>query len=404
MSIITQYRTLADIDCAGKTVFFRADLNLPMKDGKITDKTRLERTAPGISECINQGARVVVASHLGRPKGKVNPEMSLMPVGQALSDLLGRDVGFVSDCIGEKAETAVAAMQDGDVIMLENLRFHGGEEAGDEDFAASLAKLADIYVNDAFSVSHRAHASMVGLARLLPACAGPLMAEEINALSSALENPSRPVSAVVGGAKVSTKLAVLNNLVERVDSLIVGGGMANTFLLAKGINIGASLAEADMQQEARAIMAKAEQAGCDLILPDDVVLAREFAAGAENRTVDLASADIAGDEMILDTGPETIARAKVAVDAAKTLVWNGPMGAFEISPFDVATVDLARYVAEKTQSSGLISVAGGGDTVAALNTAGVADQFHYVSTAGGAFLEWMEGRVLPGVAVLAEVT
>lgn len=400
MSNRAAFPSVADLDCAGKTVFFRADLNLPMADGKITDTTRLDRTAPGIKTLLDQGAKVVIASHFGRPKGDVVPAMSLAPMVSALSQVLGEPVSFAPDCIGEAAEKTIAAAKPGEAVLLENLRFHKGEEAGDEGFAASLAALADLYVNDAFSVSHRAHASMVGLARLLPACAGPLMAEELAALTAALETPKRPVAAVVGGAKVSTKLAVLNNLVHRVDSLIVGGGMANTFLLAKGVAIGASLAEADMQEQARAIMAAAEEAGCDLILPDDVVLARKFAAGAEHRHLRLADGDIADDEMILDTGPQTVARAMAAVDAANTLVWNGPMGAFEIPPFDAATVALARHVAARTGSTGLVSVAGGGDTVAALNAAGVEDEFHYVSSAGGAFLEWMEGKVLPGVAVL----
>ena len=403
MSNLAAFRSVADIDYTGKTVFFRADLNLPMKDGRITDLTRLERTSPGIADLVGRGAKVVVASHLGRPKGKPDPAMSLAPVAAALAGLLGCDVDFVPASVGPQADAAVAAMQDGDVLMLENLRFHAGEEAGDADFAAGLARLADVYVNDAFSVSHRSHASMVGLARLLPACAGPLMATELAALTAALENPERPVAAVVGGAKVSTKLAVLNNLVRRVDSLIVGGGMANTFLLARGVAIGASLAEADMQEEARAIMAAADAAGCTLVLPDDVVLAREFAAGAESRTISLSQDEIAADEMILDTGPATVTRAMAAVDTARTLVWNGPMGVFEIPPFDAATVSLARHVAARTAAAGLVSVAGGGDTVAALNTAGVEDGFHYVSTAGGAFLEWMEGRELPGVAILREV-
>lgn len=400
MSKLVDFRTVASRDCAGKTVFFRADLNVPMADGRITDSTRLERTAPGIKALLNAGAKVVIASHFGRPKGQVVASMSLAPLAPALAALLGCPVAFAADCIGDEAEAAVAGLNPGQALLLENLRFHSGEEAGDEGFAASLGRLADIYVNDAFSVSHRSHASMVGLARLQPAFAGPLMAEELHALAAALDNPQRPVAAVVGGAKVSTKLAVLNNLVRRVDSLIVGGGMANTFLLARGVAIGASLAEAEMQDEARAIMEAAADAGCDLILPDDVVLAREFAAGAASRTLRVGEETIGDDEMILDTGPETVARAMAAVDAARTLVWNGPMGAFEITPFDTATVALARHVAARTDAAGLISVAGGGDTVAALNAAGVEDGFHYVSTAGGAFLEWMEGKVLPGVAAL----
>ena len=325
MSNLAAFRSVADIDCTGKTVFFRADLNLPMKDGRITDLTRLERTAPGIADLVSRGAKVVVASHLGRPKGKPDPAMSLAPWQQHWPHCLAVMCALLLPPSARKLNRLSPPCRRV-MLMLENLRFHEGEEAGDADFAAGLARLADLYVNDAFSVSHRSHASMVGLARLLPACAGPLMATELAALSAALGNPERPVAAVVGGAKVSTKLAVLNNLVRRVDSLIVGGGMANTFLLARGVAIGASLAEADMQEEARAIMATADAAGCTLVLPDDVVLAREFAAGAASRTITLGDDDIAADEMILDTGPATVARAKAAVDTARTIVWNGPMG------------------------------------------------------------------------------
>jgi len=394
------FASLEDIDVAGKRVFFRTDLNVPMADGAITDTTRIDRTAPGIAALASRGARVIVAAHFGRPKGKPDMAASLAPIAPALAAAVGRGVHFVADCIGPAARQAVDGMKDGEVLLLENVRFHPGEEKGDREFAASLAELADIYVNDAFSASHRDHASTSTLARFLPAYPGPLMAEELAALAAALEAPMRPVTAVVGGAKVSTKLAVLSHLVDKVDSLIVGGGMANTFLLAKGIAIGGSLAEAEMADEAQSIMARAEEKGCRLILPDDVVLAHEFKAGALARTLVLGDGEIAADEMILDTGPATVARAMAAVDRSHTLVWNGPMGAFEIPPFDAATVALARHVAWRTKESGLISVAGGGDTVAALNTAGVEDDFHYVSTAGGAFLEWMEGKTLPGVAAL----
>ncbi len=394
------FASLEDIEVSGKTVFFRTDLNVPMADGVITDTTRIDRTAPGIAALAHRGARVVVAAHFGRPKGRRDMSASLAPIAPALAKSAGRPVGFAEDCIGPAVQDKVSMMKDGDILLLENVRFHPGEEAGDEDFARSLAEFADIYVNDAFSASHRDHASTSTLARLLPAFPGPLMAEELAALSAALETPRRPVAAVVGGAKVSTKLAVLNHLVEKVESLIVGGGMANTFLLARGIEIGGSLAEADMADDARKIMAKAGEMGCELILPDDVVLAREFRQGAESRILTLGEGEIAADEMILDTGPMTVKRAMEAVDKSRTIVWNGPMGAFEIPPFDAATVALARHVAHRTVEAGLVSVAGGGDTVAALNTAGVEDKFHYVSTAGGAFLEWMEGRTLPGVAAL----
>ncbi|XDZ64826.1 phosphoglycerate kinase [Alphaproteobacteria bacterium LSUCC0684] len=394
------FASLDDIDISGKRIFFRTDLNVPMADGVITDTTRIDRTAPGIAALAARGARVIVAAHFGRPKGRRDMSASLAPIAPALAKAVGRPVDFAEDCIGSAVREKSRQMQDGDILLLENLRFHPGEEQGEESFASALAELADIYVNDAFSASHRDHASIAALAQFLPAYPGPLMAEELAALTAALEAPTRPLAAVVGGAKVSTKLAVLNHLVEKVETLIVGGGMANTFLLAKGIGIGGSLAEADMADEAGRIMARAEETGCQLILPDDVVLAREFRKGAPARTLTLGEGEIADDEMILDTGPLTVARAMAAVDQSHTLVWNGPMGAFELPPFDAATVALARHVARRSSESGLVSVAGGGDTVAALNTAGVEQDFHYVSTAGGAFLEWMEGRVLPGVAAL----
>ncbi|MCE2517677.1 MAG: phosphoglycerate kinase [Alphaproteobacteria bacterium] len=391
---------IRNVDVAGKTVFFRTDLNVPMADGAITDTTRIDRTAPGIADLAERGARVVVAAHYGRPKGQAVAEMSLAPIAPALAHAVGRDVKFAGDCIGEMAQAAISSLNDGEVLLLENLRYHAEEEAGDAGFAAALAEGIDFYVNDAFSAAHRAHASISVLAGLKPAYAGPLMAEELAALAAALEEPKTPVAAVVGGAKVSTKLAVLNNLVERVDSLIIGGGMANTFLYAQGVAIGASLAEADMADQARTIMASAEKAGCEIILPVDVVLSKEFKAGADARVVAVGDGDIADDEMILDAGPETVAKAVAALNTANTLVWNGPMGAFEIPPFDAATVDLARHAAILTRMNGLVSVAGGGDTVAALIAAGVSGKFHYVSTAGGAFLEWMEGKTLPGVAAL----
>ena len=394
--------SIDNIDVKGKVVFFRTDLNVPMADGVITDHTRIERTAPGIKDLAERGARVVVAAHYGRPKGEHVPSMSLSAITPALAQAVGRDVGFVEDCIGNVAQNAISSMADGDVVLLENLRFHAGEEKGEDAFVQSLAQGLDLYVNDAFSASHRAHASIAGLAKHLPSYAGPLMAAELSALSAALEVPQKPVMAVVGGAKVSTKLAVLNNLVERVDMLVIGGGMANTFLYAQGIDIGSSLAEVDMADQARAIMAKAETAHCRIILPVDVIVAKAFKAGAESRKLSIGEDTLAADDMILDAGPETVALAVDAMNSAKTLVWNGPMGAFEIKPFDAATVDLARQAAILTRMNGLVSVAGGGDTVAALAAAHVESKFHYVSTAGGAFLEWMEGKTLPGVAALLD--
>ena len=391
---------IANADVRGKVIFFRTDLNVPMAEGQITDTTRIDRTAPGIADLAAKGAKVVVAAHYGRPKGERVASMSLKPIAPALAAAIGRDVGFVDDCIGESVSQAITAMTEGQVLLLENLRYHAAEEQGDPAFAAALANDIDLYVNDAFSASHRAHASISVIAGLVPAYAGPLMATELSALAAALDAPKKPVAAVVGGAKVSTKLAVLNNLVAKVDVLIIGGGMANTFLYAQGVDIGASLAESDMADQARTIMASAEQAGCRIILPVDVVVAKEFKAGADARRLTIGQDPLDGDDMILDAGPETVALAVDALNAAQTLVWNGPMGAFEIKPFDAATVDLARQAAILTRMNGLVSVAGGGDTVAALAAAGVEHKFHYVSTAGGAFLEWMEGKTLPGVAAL----
>ena len=387
-------------DVKGKVIFFRTDLNVPMADGKITDTTRIDRTAPGIADLAQKGAKVVVAAHYGRPKGQRVDDMSLRPIAPALAEAVGREVAFIDDCIGGDVTAAINAMADGDVILLENLRFHAGEEKGDPDFANTLADGIDFYVNDAFSASHRAHASISIIAGLVPAYAGPLMAAELSALAAALEMPQKPVAAVVGGAKVSTKLAVLEHLLDKVDALIIGGGMANTFLYAQGVDIGASLAEPDMADQARTIMASADQKNCRIILPVDVVVAKEFKEGAASRHLTIGEDTLDADDMILDAGPETVALAVDALNAAKTLVWNGPMGAFEIKPFDAATVDLARQAAILTRMNGLISVAGGGDTVAALAAAGVGNKFHYVSTAGGAFLEWMEGKTLPGVAAL----
>ena len=387
-------------DVKGKVIFFRTDLNVPMADGKITDTTRIDRTAPGIADLAQKGAKVVVAAHYGRPKGARVDAMSLRPIAPALADAVGREVTFIDDCIGSDVATAINAMAEGDVILLENLRFHAGEEKGDANFAQALAEGIDLYVNDAFSASHRAHASIAIIAGLVPAYAGPLMAAELSALAAALETPQKPVAAVVGGAKVSTKLAVLEHLLDKVDVLIIGGGMANTFLYAQGVDIGASLAEPDMADQARKIMASADQHNCRIILPVDVAVAKEFKEGAASRHLTIGEDALDADDMILDAGPETVALAVDALNAAKTLVWNGPMGAFEIKPFDAATVDLARQAAILTRMNGLISVAGGGDTVAALAAAGVGNKFHYVSTAGGAFLEWMEGKTLPGVAAL----
>ena len=391
---------IANADVQGKVVFFRTDLNVPMADGQVTDTTRIDRTASGIADLAQKGAKVVVAAHFGRPKGQKVESLSLKPIAPVLAKSVGCKVRFIDDCIGDGVADTLASMGDGDVVLLENLRFYSAEESGDADFAAALAKGIDLYVNDTFSTSHRAHASIAAMAKLLPSYAGPLMAEELSALSAALEQPKKPVAAVVGGAKVSTKLAVLENLVNKVDVLIIGGGMANTFLYAQGVDIGASLAEVDMADQARVIMTNAEAAGCKVILPVDVVVAKEFKANAEARHLKIGQDHLASDDMILDAGPETVALAVDALNRAKTLVWNGPMGAFEMKPFDVATVDLARQAAILTKMTGLVSVAGGGDTVAALAAAGVENKFHYVSTAGGAFLEWMEGKTLPGVAAL----
>jgi phosphoglycerate kinase len=392
------FRALDGVEVRGKRVLLRADLNVPVRDGRVSDSTRIDRLLPTIRELSENGARVIVLSHFDRPKGKRVASMSLAPMAPALAAGLGRFVAFAEDCVGEPAEQVVAAMADGDIALLENTRFHAGEEANDPDLARALASLGDIYVNDAFSAAHRAHASTEAIARLLPAYAGRLMQQELEALEQALGKPARPVVAVVGGAKVSTKLDLLGNLVGRVDRLVIGGAMANTFLAAQGHGVGRSLQEPDLHGTAREIIAKADAAGCRIVLPVDVVVAREFKPHAPHDTVPVTA--IPADAMALDVGPASLAVITDAFLASKTLVWNGPLGAFETPPFDAATVAAAQTVGLLTREGRLLSVAGGGDTVAALRHAGVAEQFSYVSTAGGAFLEWMEGKVLPGVAAL----
>lgn len=395
---MTAFNTLDDLDVAGKRVLVRVDLNVPMKDGVVTDDTRIRAVAPTINELSDRGAKVLLLAHFGRPKGEMKPEMSLRPVAAPLGEVLGKPVGFAADCIGDAVVDAVAAMAEGDIVLLENTRFHAAEEKNDADFVAAMAANGDAYVNDAFSAAHRAHASTEGLARKLPAAAGRAMQRELQALDAALGSPKRPVVAVVGGAKVSSKIDLLENLVAKVDGLVIGGGMANTFLAANGVDVGKSLCEHDLADTAKRIMAAAETAGCAIVLPRDAVVAKEFAANAANETVSLDA--IPADGMILDIGATSIAAVSAKIDEAATLVWNGPLGAFEIAPFDKATVAAARHAAERTKSGGLLSVAGGGDTVAALNHAGVAADFSYVSTAGGAFLEWLEGKPLPGVEAL----
>ena len=392
------FKTIDSIDMAGKRTLVRVDLNVPMKNGKVTDATRIERAAPTISELAAKGAKVIVLSHFGRPDGKRVPEMSLRPLVEPLEKALGKPVGFADDCIGPLAEDAVRNMKAGDVLLLENLRFHKEEEKNDAAFIDKLSLLGDVYVNDAFSAAHRAHASTEGLANRLPAVAGRLMQGELEALDKALGNPKRPVCAIVGGAKVSTKLDLLGNLVGKVDKLIIGGGMANTFLHAQGIKIGKSLAEKDLAATALEILEKAKAAKCQVLLPVDVVVAAEFKAGAENKTVEANACP--DDQMILDVGPKSVDLYRQELAACSTVVWNGPVGAFEMKPFDAGTVALAQEVARLTTEGKLLSVAGGGDTVAALAAAGVEEKFSYVSTAGGAFLEWMEGKTLPGVAAL----
>lgn len=392
------FRTIDDLDLSTKRVLVRVDINVPVQDGKVTDRTRMEAIRPTISDILAKGGRPILLAHFGRPKGKVVPEMSLAPLAAPLSETLGAPVDFVPDCIGEAAEQAAEALEPGRVLLLENTRFHPGEEGNDPSFASALARLGDIYVNDAFSAAHRAHASTEGVAHLLPSAAGRLMQAELGALKKALSNPERPVVAIVGGAKVSTKLELLGNLILKVDQLVIGGGMANTFLAARGIEIGKSLAERDMTDTAREIETRAKTSGCRIILPSDIVVASELRAGVETRT--LPANACPPDAMILDAGPESVAEINALFEHARTLVWNGPLGAFETAPFDAATTACARKAAELTDAGTLLSVAGGGDTVAALNHAGVTERFSYVSTAGGAFLEWLEGKELPGVVAL----
>ncbi|PTX56226.1 phosphoglycerate kinase [Litoreibacter ponti] len=388
------WKTLDDLDLNGKRVLIRVDINVPMEDGKVTDTTRIDRIVPTITDVLAAGGMPILMAHFGRPKCKVVPEMSLSHVVPALSDILGQPVTLIDGNYGAR----VAALEPGEIALLENLRFNPGEEGNDAGFAQRLASLGDVYVNDAFSAAHRAHASTEALARLLPACAGRLMQAELSALEGALASPKRPVCAVVGGAKVSTKLDLLGNLVGKVDHLVIGGGMANTFLAAQGFDVGKSLCEHDLADTAREILSKAEAAGCAIHLPSDIVVAREFKAGADHEI--LSADNCPTDAMILDAGPDTVAKLEEVFTECNTLIWNGPLGAFEIAPFNAATNAAARKAADLTRAGKLISVAGGGDTVAALNGANAAPDFTYISTAGGAFLEWMEGKTLPGVAAL----
>jgi len=396
---LDRLRTTAGVDVRGRRVLVRADLNVPVKDGRVTDATRLERLLPGLRDLADRGARVIVISHFGRPKGGPDAQFSLRPVADKLAELLARPVAFGPDCIGAAAAETVAAMRDGDVAVLENLRFHQGEEKNDPAFAQALAGLGEMFVGDAFSAAHRAHASTDAITRFLPSYAGPLMMEEIEALVTVLERPQRPTAAVIGGAKVSTKIDVLTNLAAKVDKLLIGGAMANTFFLAQGVGIGRSLAEPDHARTALDIMHAAKARSCEVVLPKDVVVAARLEAGAPSRAVPVL--ETPADQLILDVGPQAVAHYSGVIGACRTLLWNGPLGAFEVAPFGEGTFALARAAAALTKAGKLSSVAGGGDTVAALNAAGVAGDFTYVSTAGGAFLEWLEGRTLPGVAALA---
>lgn len=396
---LDKLRTTDGIDVRGKRVLVRADLNVPVRDGKVSDTARLDRLVPGLVDLSRRGAKVVVMSHFGRPKGGANPEFTLKPVAEMLGQMLGAPVAFAPDCIGEPAAAVVGQLAPGGYAVLENLRFHKGEEKNEPAFAKALAALGDLYIDDAFSSAHRAHASTEAITHILPSYAGPLMMEEINALRTALEKPERPTAAVVGGAKVSTKIAALTNLVAKVDKLIIGGGMANTFLQAQGLDVGRSLSEPDFLDTAREIMAAATAKGCEIVLPVDAVVAARLEDGVPTAVADVAH--IPSDSMMLDIGPQSIARVIEVLRRCRTLLWNGPLGAFEVAPFGAGTFALAREAASLTKAGKLVSVAGGGDTVAALNAAGVTDDFSYVSTAGGAFLEWIEGRELPGVAALA---
>jgi phosphoglycerate kinase len=394
---MTAFRTLDHVDVKGKRVLVRVDLNVPVENGVVSDGTRIERAAPSITELADKGAKVILLSHFGRPKGR-DPKQSLKPVAAEVAHIIKRPIQFVDDCIGETAERAVAAMHPGDILCLENTRFYPGEEKNDPAFVAALAKLGDIYVNDAFSVSHRAHASTEGLSHLLPAYAGRTLQAELEAFEKVLDKPARPLTAIVGGAKISTKLDLLSNLLEKVDVLIIGGAMANTFLMAQGKNVGRSLAERDLIDTAQRIMDEAKAARREIVLPVDAVVAEKFEAHAPSRAIDIDK--VGGADMILDIGPRSVEQVISVLARAKTLVWNGPFGAFEMEPFDNGTIEVAEAAAELTEAGKLVTVAGGGDTVAALNVAGVTDRFTYVSTAGGAFLEWLEGKPLPGVEVL----
>lgn len=395
---MSDFKTLDDLDPSGKTCLVRVDLNVPMADGKVTDTTRIDRILPTIRELSEKGAKIVLLAHFGRPKGQAVAEMSLKQVVPALTKALGKPVAFATDCVGPTAEQAVANLMQGDVILLENTRFLAGEEKNDPELARNMARLGDIFINDAFSAAHRAHVSTEGLAHLLPAYAGRTMQAELEALASGLGNPVAPLMAIVGGAKVSSKLDLLQNLMTKVDMLVIGGGMANTFLAAKGKDVGKSLCEHDLAETARHIMDTAAENECDIILPVDAVVAREFKANADNQTVSVD--DIPADAMMLDVGPDTVALITARMDQTRTLVWNGPLGAFEMTPFDRSTVAAAQHAGKLTEAGKLVSVAGGGDTVSAMNHAGVGSQLSYISTAGGAFLEWMEGKPLPGVDAL----
>ncbi len=392
------WKTLDDINLNGKVVLVRVDINVPVKDGIVTDATRIERIVPTIKDILAAGGKPVLMAHFGRPKGQVVPELSLRVTLPALEAAFGQPVIFAADDSGKRAGAWINSMVEGDILLLENLRFYEGEEANSPEFAAELATLGDVYCNDAFSTAHRAHASTAGIAAMLPACAGRLMQTELGALEAALGSPQHPVCAVVGGAKVSTKLELLGNLVRKVDHLVIGGGMANTFLAAQGFNVGKSLAEHEMKDTALGILAKAKAAGCEIILPTDIVVAREFAANADHEILPVA--DCPADAMILDAGPQTMERINAVIGASKTLVMNGPLGVFEMPPFHTATFGMLDQIAKQTASGDLVSIAGGGDTVAAINASGHGDDFTYISTAGGAFLEWMEGKTLPGVAAL----
>jgi phosphoglycerate kinase len=397
---LASFRTLDDLDVRGKRVLVRADLNVPMHDGKVTDTLRIDRQAPTLRELAGKGARVIVLSHFDRPKGKIVPSMSLRPVAEPLARAVGRAVAFAEDCVGPVAQAAVAKLKDGDVLLLENTRFHAGEEKNDPAFAREVAALGDLFVNDAFSAAHRAHATTEGIAHLLPAAAGRSMEQELVHIDKALGDPERPVMAVVGGAKVSSKIELLENLVKKVDVLVIGGAMANTFLAAENRAVGKSLVEHDHIATAQRVIGLATNAGAVIILPVDVVVAQEFKAHAHHHTVSVD--DVGAHDIILDVGHKSVEEFRNRLAATRTLVWNGPLGAFETAPFDHGTVAAAKLVAEATEAGDLLSVAGGGDTVAALNHAGVADDFTYVSTAGGAFLEWLEGKELPGVAALSK--